>query len=327
MRNPVRLFVFWALLLFGVSVFARTDSQAWIAGERASLAEANGRSHSHIQFASQDGTKLHGSLYDAEGQTKAALVFVHGLQSHAGWYDAGGMGDVLARNGIASLAFDRRGSGKSAGLRGHAKQGEDFLRDLQAAVDELSRRIPAQTPIHILANCFGSRTAIPYVSLNKNIRSLLITSPAVAMAPRADYSAADKLRILLLTAGTLGQNSTLKLATPLRDTYFVSSGPMLKWINDDSLSLRKVTLGFLKGASKLTKKMDEVKGQIKTPLFVMLASNDLVVENDKIIKEFYNPYLGPKQITVFDSEHYLDFGKSRDLYHQAVRDWILSFQR
>lgn len=278
-----------------------------------------------IELRSNDNTPLRAVYYSADNpsQIRAGLVFVHGMQSHSGWYVAGGTGDFLAKDNIASIAFDRRGSGASGGRRGHAESAKKFLEDLDAAVEELKWRLPPGAPIHILANCFGSRVAFPYVRLHPEIKSLLVTSPAVAMNPEADYSSADKAGIFARSALYMGQQDHLLYEpTPLKDEFFVTQGPWLDWIQDDALSLRHVTIQFLKSAKTLTEWMDQSIPRLKRPLLIMLASEDQVVVNEEIRKNLYLSYRGPKKLVEFPSDHYLDFDRSKDKYQRTVLDWI-----
>src|SRR5262245_55428238 len=74
------------------------------------------------------GIRLHALVFRSSSPT-AGLLIVHGLQSHAGWIEASGTAAELATCGVTSLAYDRRGSGRSAGLAGHATSARDFIDD------------------------------------------------------------------------------------------------------------------------------------------------------------------------------------------------------
>ena len=99
-----------------------------------------------LELTSADGTRLHASLFPAE-EPVAGLVMVHGMQSHAGWFEAAGTADQLAAAGITCLAYDRRGSGRSGGTPGHTARPDDMLADLDAARSGLRR---ARTKISII---------------------------------------------------------------------------------------------------------------------------------------------------------------------------------
>jgi hypothetical protein len=96
---------------------------------------------------------------------------VHGMQSNAAWFHSG---SYLAEQGIEVLAFDRRGSGMSLGARGHVEDFSHFVQDMSGALEFLRNR-RKDVPIHVHANCFGTRIAIPYMQdyMERETRAIL----------------------------------------------------------------------------------------------------------------------------------------------------------
>lgn len=269
-----------------------------------------------IRFPASDGTSLHALLFRARNP-RACLVIAHGLQSHAEWYRE--TGKYLAAHGITVLAFDRRGSGHSGGVHGDTLADTDFQRDLDAAID---RARAESCGVHLLANCFATRFVLPYASEHpESLRSILITSPATDMKAQADYSFLDRLWITVAWAIDHIPGTRIRIRTPLKDSFFLSAGPWLEWIHADSLGVRKVTPRFLLAANKSTRAMYRSVRELQMPLFVLLASHDAMVEN-QAIRDRFQSYQGPLKLQEFDSEHMLEFGRSAELYRQAVIAWI-----
>lgn len=104
------------------------------------------------------GPTLRGYHFKAENP-QALLLVVHGMQSNSAWFLSG---EELAANGIEVLAFDRRGSGISDGFSGHAEDFNEIINDMDAAVEYL-RNNRLNLPMHLHANCFGTRIAVPYL--------------------------------------------------------------------------------------------------------------------------------------------------------------------
>jgi alpha-beta hydrolase superfamily lysophospholipase len=272
-----------------------------------------------VEFASRDGTPLHGLLWRAPVPA-AGLLILHGMQSHAGWFEVSGTPDHLAANGVTVFAFDRRGSGHSGGERGHAPSSSAFLDDLDAGRSELTRALAEQclsnAPLHALANCFGTRILLPYLADHPGaFRSAVLTAPAFAMSRAADYDIRTSLRILLA-------NAQRRFATPLHDELFVSSGPLLEWIRADALSLREVTAGFLRATARLTRRMKRAAKNLELPILVILGEWDAMVVNDRIRRDFVARYRGPIEVLELDGEHYLDFTDRQPELTAAVSDWI-----
>lgn len=272
-----------------------------------------------VAFASRDGTPLHGLLWRAR-RPAAGLLVVHGLQSHAGWFEVSGTPDHLAAQGITVFVPDRRGSGCSGGARGHAPSAATLLDDLDAARAELARVLIEQgladAPIHALANCFGTCILLPYLACHPGIvRSVVLTAPATAMSRAADYGMVAKLRILLADGET-------RFATPLHDEMFVSSGPFLEWIRVDPLSLREVTAGFLRATAQLTTWMSRAAPSLDVPMLVVLGRRDAMVINERIRTGFVAQYRGPIELLELDAEHYVDFTDRQPELAAAVIDWV-----
>jgi alpha-beta hydrolase superfamily lysophospholipase len=263
-----------------------------------------------------DGTRLHASLFPAQ-RPRAGLLLVHGLQSHAGWFEASDTARELADAGISCLAYDRRGSGRSDGAPGHADSAGDFLVDLEAGVAALRRELRPGAPVHVLANCFGARAVLPYAAEHPAaFRSLILTAPATHMSRRASYGFSQKLRILLAS-------SHHYFPTPLRDVDFVSAGPWLDWIRRDERSLRYVTAGFLRSANRLTRRMQAVLPGLRVPLLVVLSRRDALVDNEAIREHFFEPYAGPKELVEYDTDHYVDFTSARPALERSLEEWVL----
>lgn len=274
-----------------------------------------------LEFASADGTPLHGLLFEAESPV-AGLVMVHGMQSHAGWFEAAGSADQLAAAGITSLAYDRRGSGRSGGERGHTSSPGEMLADLAAARTALRRELEragaAEVPLHALANCFGTRIVLPYLDENEGVfASLTLTAPATHMSKLADYGTGQRLKI-----GTASAEHTF--ATPLQDEYFISEGEWLEWIQNDPYSLREVTAAFLKSTNKLTSRMTKAARRVEVPMLVVLGSRDVMVRNDAIREKFVARYPGPVRVVELDAEHYVDFTDQQPQLAKEVQEWVLA---
>jgi alpha-beta hydrolase superfamily lysophospholipase len=274
-----------------------------------------------VAFESRDATPLRASLWRAH-QPVAGLLVVHGMQSHAGWFEVSTTADEIARAGVTVMAYDRRGSGRSGGTPGHIDSADLFLEDLAAARTALTRELTSHgavdVPLHLLANCFGTRIVLPYLHAHpESFRSAVLTAPAIRMSRAADYTFGTKLHILFAAREQ-------RFPTPLEDELFVSSGPFLDWIRGDVLALRQVTAGFLRSTSQITRRMKKAARAIDTPMLVVLGSRDAMVINESIRSDFVARYRGPIEVVELDSEHYVDFTDQQPALAAALIDWLLA---
>ncbi len=268
---------------------------------------------SDVTFESFDGTSISGEFYEAQ-EAKAFVLVVHGLQSHAGWYLGG---QANAEAGISSFAFDRRGSGLSSGMRGHAKSVDDFMQDFDAAMNFVKSKNLQNLPVHIMANSLGAVVSLNYLSKgNQDVASLILTTPGTHSTKQGDYSLLAKLRILTAPA-------TEYFETPLENSDFVDPGPYLDWINADSLGTRQFTAAFLRSVNSMKSNVEEAIESLNIPLFVLLANQDAIIDNAAVEKEVFEPYNGTKQLKKYDSKHYLFFGSDKEHVSADIQDWIL----
>lgn len=322
--------------------------------------------HNRALFGSNVVLRAH--YFKAE-QPKALVLGVHGLQSNARWfmqsgtelakkgisvlvYDRRGSGLSDGNKRFFNLPIDfdpnPRDTKVADGLRGHNRTGiilrrlvlnasKEFISDIDESYDKLvdlnkdytKADGKSELDVYILANCFGSRIAIPYARKNSKIKSLIITAPATDMDPRADidhiFSKTDIAIPLIHIGGPLDY-----MKTPLKDNYFVSpENPAYAGIvnNKVSLSLRYTTGDFFWATQNLTKKMYKDIPKLDIPMLIFLGSRDLMVNNEAIKQRFRNEYQGDGKIITFNAEHMLEFTSAGPSFIEATSRWILEDQR
>ena len=273
-----------------------------------------------ISVESADETLIQVSVFPA-AEPVAALVVVHGLMGHAGWLEASGTGLHLADRGILTLAYDRRGSGRSGGERGHARRPGDFLEDLRAvrelAERELLGRRSAQSPVHMMTQGFGARIGLPYLLDRPNdFASAILCTPLLGQHRRADYGLLDRLRILVSPAER-------RFPLPRRDEDYVSGGVWLDWIRADERSLRASTASFLRAAAGLSHQTRQALRQVTTPVLLLTASDDAVVRSRDVERLMTSSYTGPLRVRRLAGEHHLDFTNAQRELRSAIAGWIL----
>jgi alpha-beta hydrolase superfamily lysophospholipase len=133
------------------------------------------------KFASSDGLELHANWYLPEGEPRAGLLIVHGFADHGARY-----AHVAARFtklGYAVLAFDYRGNGRAAGVRGHCDRFEQFVWDLEAGANLLRRAI-GDRPMGVYAHSHGGLVTLVALTQHRALagaRAVAFTSPFLAL--------------------------------------------------------------------------------------------------------------------------------------------------
>lgn len=312
---------------------------------------------------------LRAHYFKAVGKPKALVLGVHGLQSNARWfmksgtalaekgisvlvYDRRGSGLSDGNRRLLKLPIDFDPNPEeikvAQGLRGDVRTGiilrrlvlnsaREFISDIDASYEKLvalnKNYVKADgksaLDVYILANCFGSRIAIPYALKNKKIKSLIVTAPATDMKDEANIeSIFDKVNIAVPLIPILSPPDYLK--SPLQDSYFVSpSNPAYSEIanNSVSLSLRYATGDFYWATRSLTSKMEKGLSKLDIPLLIVLGSDDKMVDNDLIKERFRREYQAAGKIITLQSEHLIEFTKAGPAFNEATSRWILEDQR
>jgi alpha-beta hydrolase superfamily lysophospholipase len=99
------------------------------------------------------GTDLALHLWRPRGETKGAVFYFHGLQSHAGWLWE--VGPQFADNDIAFFVLDRRGSGISGGERQDVPDVGTILADYVTAISHVRELIGDDVPLTLFGHCLG----------------------------------------------------------------------------------------------------------------------------------------------------------------------------
>lgn len=300
---------------------------------------------------------------------KALVLGVHGLQSNARWFMQSGTALAKAgisvlvydRRGSGLSDGNKRYFGLpidfdpnpeeikvAEGLRGHVRTGiilrrlvfnasRQFISDINASYeklvdlnkDQFKKDGKSPLDVYVLANCFGSRIAIPYALKNSKIKSLIITAPATDMDPRADIeSIFDKGDVALPLIHFTGPIDYLK--SPLQDNYFVSpENPAYAGIvnNKVSLSLRYASGDFFWATRSLTKKMEKGISNLEIPTLIVLGSEDKMVDNEAIKARFRRELQSEGKILTFNAEHMLEFTPAGPSFIAATQRWIEEDQR
>jgi lysophospholipase len=137
--------------------------------------------HDRGYLASARGAQIYRQGWFPEGEVRATVLFIHGLGEHSDRYER--LAGRLVADGIACLAFDLRGHGRSTGRRGHIVRFADYLADVDAARSELQRRRPG-VPLFLLGHSLGGLILLRYLLENpQGIAGGVLSSPYLGDLP------------------------------------------------------------------------------------------------------------------------------------------------
>lgn len=136
--------------------------------------------HSERHIYSSDGTELFLQRWAPEDTAAAELLVLHGYAEHSGRYRL--FAHRMAAHGIATVAVDLRGHGRSEGPRGYVEQYEDFHADARAALAQLQPSLPR----FLLAHSNGGLVALDWLAVDetseRQFSGLILSNPYLALA-------------------------------------------------------------------------------------------------------------------------------------------------
>ncbi len=229
------------------------------------------------EYRGSDGASLAYVSYTQTG-ADTALVYLHGIESHAGWFALAA--DALRNRGFDVYCLDRRGSGlnrENRGLlSGHVDDYTTLLADIRAFIAPLHGRYDE---VFLVGLSWGGKLAMSYgLAYPEDIDGLVLITPG--LRAEVDVSFLNKLKILLLSP----INPTARVPTPIQPQMFTTTPVYLDYIRQDPLRLTSATVRFFWQTHRLGKYIDRNIGGNRHPIQLFLAGGDRIIDNDGVLK-------------------------------------------
>jgi alpha-beta hydrolase superfamily lysophospholipase len=249
-----------------------------------------------------------------EGACGLPVLYVHGIQSHPGWFAASAA--AMAAKGHAVFQVTRRGSGDNARLRGHAESASQLLQDLQTACGHVLARSGAER-LHLVGVSWGGKLAACYAAQaggSGQLASLTLVAPGIV--PRVDLSAARKLAV----AACLLVAPRRPFGIPLNDVeLFTDNERMRRYLRTDRHRLLRVTARFLYASRRLDTVLRRAPGgAIAVPATLILARRDRIIDNERTQAEVQRLTGGRAVVEALDGCHTLEFEPDPGAFHASL---------
>lgn len=236
---------------------------------------------------------------DKVDDSKAAVIFVHGICEHLGRYEY--LKDRFNESGYNVYRYDARGHGKSEGRKGYLEDFEDYLDDLDLLVD-MVKRDNKNKKLILLGHSMGGLVATAYACANPNKVDLLVLSGACNICPKS----AKALRYL--PYNLMGKfKYTNKLGSGV-----CSDPKVVEKYNKDPLVLKKVSFrllgnAFIKGTKYVKKNIEK----ITCPTLVMHGENDGIVVKETGEWTYSNLRCKDKKLKMYPKMYHEIFNEIR----------------
>jgi len=263
------------------------------------------------------------------------VVYLHGIQSHGGWFERSCR--ELCRAGYEVFFLDRRGSGLNQPARGHARSWRQLVEDILVFLRMLrDPEAPVwgspgflkpdlngsryEKPILLLGVSWGGKlAAATFPEANALLDGLGLLYPGIGSRVRPHWYQA----LLLQAARRLGLGQH-RVRIPLDSpTLFTGRPRWQRFIAGDPLRLHDATVGLLAASHDLDGRVPDLAGQIHVPTLMMLAGRDEVIDNASCRRFFEQLATRQKKLIEYpDARHTLEFEPDPEPFLRDLLDWV-----
>jgi alpha-beta hydrolase superfamily lysophospholipase len=261
-----------------------------------------------------DGYRWKYRRYTPDGSPRAHVAFIHGIQSHGGWYEYSC--ERLRQAGFLVSFLDRRGSGLNDQDRGDAPSFRRLLDDL---AEFLYQPHAAAVPLFLGAISWGGKLA---VALQRHSPGLV--NGLLLLCPGFFAKVKPSLGQRLAIAGARLVRPRKLFAIPLNDPELFTATPRWQeFIRTDPLSLRQATARLLVESVRLDAYLRLAPSWVRVPVLLLLAERDRIIDNQRT-RAFVERFAGTDRMIVEypDASHTLEFEPEPDAFIGDVRRWL-----
>ena len=265
-------------------------------------------------WLSQEGNQVHAVEWrpNNEATTHAVIILVHGKGEHAGGYIH--VAENFTASGIAVMAFDQFGHGKTEGKRGDAPSYDHLMEGIDRLLEEAKHRY-AGLPVFLYGHSMGGNIVINYA-----LRRRQPLAGAIASSPWLKLSAAEQPVFLKIANRILQQRkSKLSIGPP---SYLTSDAEMLAKITSDPLRHNRFSARLFFAIRRAGQWALANADSLSVPMLIMHGDRDTVTsfEASRLFAEragtrcTFREWPGLK--------HELHNEKEREQIFAAVKTWI-----
>jgi alpha-beta hydrolase superfamily lysophospholipase len=265
----------------------------------------------HVATAS-DGYRWHYRRYAASGELRGRVIFLHGIQSHGGWYRRSCT--QIAAAGYETYFLDRRGCGMNAEARGDFPSFRRVIDDIA----EFVRTLPTDKPRLMGAISWGGKLGVGFQYRHPGlVDGLALLCPGFFPVIRPGFFTRMRIGRCALTT------PTRKFPIPLNDpALFTKSESAREFLRNDPLALHEATARMLFQSNSLDLYLRRAWKWVRIPTFLMVAQHDRIIDNQKT-RRYVARFPGPKRIIEYPKSHHtLEFEPAGHPFVDDLIKWM-----
>lgn len=270
---------------------------------------------SEHEFQTRDGSTL-GYIASKAPGASTALVYLHGIESHAGWFAQAAT--LLQDRGYDVFSLDRRGSGVNRENRGYVSGHVDhyqlLLDDIHDFIAPLRQHY---RHVFLVGLSWGGKLATACeLEHPDDVDGLILITPGIKAL--VDVSLPAKLKIVLFAQFS----PQTPIESPIAPEMFTTTPRYLDYIKSDPSRLTHATARFYWQSSRLDSYLAGNIAALDTPTLLFLAGQDRIIDNAGVIETLNRG--NPEKLTIVDypdQTHSVQFDDP-DRLVQDMDDWL-----
>lgn len=267
-------------------------------------------------FTASDGYQWKYRHYPASTPSRGRVIYLHGIQSHGGWYEQSC--ERLRDSGLDVFFLDRRGSGLNEKARGDCPGFRRLLDDISEFVNAEREKDPTKKTA-MVAVSWGGKLAVAFQKRHPGlIDALALLCPGLFAKVGVPFR--QKLRI----AFSRFIKPTRLFPIPLSEPdLFTENAERQQFLREDELSLREATARFLLESARLDIYLRRAPRHVTMPVLLMLAEHDRIIDNAKV-RAYVEKFATPDRtiIEYLGAHHTLEFEPDPEKFLNDLKEWI-----
>jgi pimeloyl-ACP methyl ester carboxylesterase len=228
------------------------------------------------EFHASDGSLQAFTGYRRGGKQRVALIYLHGLEGHAGWGRA--FAEKLVERDYDVFALDRRGSGfsskSSRKVNGKPVQYEDYVSDIHSFLKPLKAYYKS---VYVIGYDWGARLALAYgIAYRGQSKGLVLISPRL-MKP--GVSLTQKVKSMAGMSAVAEHD----VAAEFDPELHVTNKEIQAALAQDKSRVKNLDENFLTQSMRMGEFIKTYIKRIRQPVQLFLARSDALVDERKLI--------------------------------------------
>ena len=274
--------------------------------------------HGWLEFRHSEArgtSRLYRQSWLPEGESRAAVVLVHGLGEHSGRYEY--LAAHCSARGFAVHALDHYGHGKSDGLAGHVERFSVYLDGVRELVGRVRDEHPG-IPLFLLGHSMGGLIAAAFLrEAQSEFRGAVLSGPALKSDAAPPAIVLWINRLLSWLAPTLPMIG-LDPAGVSRDAKVVRA-----YVGDPLVHHGKVRARLIAEMMAAMNKTLAQAPDINLPILIMHGEDDVLTSPDGSREFFAHAGSADKTLKIYPGLYHEIFNEpEKDVVLTEMTDWL-----